>query len=83
MKNLRYVARESRSTVRAPLVGVCATFKNVCQQKTTFLAHTILNEINNLTKCVPCVPRVPPFLSCLQRFFKTPFFFLKRTSTQN
>ena len=76
MKNLRYVVRDPRSTVRAPPVGVCATFKNVCQQKTTFLAHTILNEINNLTKCVPCVPCVPPFLSSLSGFSKQLFFFI-------
>lgn len=81
MKNLRYVARESRSTVRAPLVGVCTHFENVYAFQNPFRVHTILNDFNNLTQCVRCVRCVQAFLSCLNGFFKTPFFFLKRTST--
>jgi hypothetical protein len=81
MKNLRYVARESRSTVRAPLVGVCAGFKNVCSFQNSFRAHIFLNDFIHLPKCVLCVLCVQAFSSCLQRFLKTPFFFLKRTST--
>ena len=63
MKNLRYVVRDPRSTVRAPPVGVCAGFKNVCSFQNAFCAHTILNEIIHLTQCVLCVQCVQAFSS--------------------
>lgn len=36
----------------------------------------------DLQQCVPVVPCVPSFLSCLKRFLKTLFYFVKRTLTQ-
>ena len=76
MKNLRYVVRDPRSTVRAPLVGVCTHFKNVYAFQNPFRVHTIINDFNNLTQCVRCVRCVQAFSSSLSGFSKQPFFFI-------
>lgn len=81
MKNLRYVARESRSTVRAPLVGVCDRFVKCVTGLFSIRSHNIALYINDLHKCVTGVTGVTAFSSSLSGFSKQLFFFINRTST--
>ena len=76
MKNLRYVVRDPRSTVRAPPVGVCDRFVKCVTGLFSIRSHNIVLYINNLHKCVTCVTGVTAFLSCIYGFFKTLFFFI-------
>ena len=77
MKNLRYIVRDPRSTVRAPPVGVCDSFVKCIP----YLSHNFLTYFNDLHQCVTGVTGVTAFLSCIYGFFKTLFFFINRTST--
>jgi hypothetical protein len=63
MKHLRNIARDPRSTPRAPPKQVCDGFAKCVTGLFSIRSHSIVLYINDLGKCVTCVTCVTAFSS--------------------